>query len=95
MDGKSISNILYCTTFDDMGLIQGRLQPTGEPFQGFVLGRQAMLLGRVDLPVTFRILSNFRTETLTFKVVGFQGAYCAILGWPCYTNSWLSPITPT
>jgi hypothetical protein len=30
--------------------------------------------------------TNFRTETLTFEVVGFQGTYHAILGRPCYTK---------
>jgi hypothetical protein len=29
---------------------------------------------------------NFRKETLTFEVVGFRGAYHAILGRPCYTK---------
>jgi hypothetical protein len=29
---------------------------------------------------------NFRKETLTFKVVGFRGAYHAILGRPCYAK---------
>jgi hypothetical protein len=29
---------------------------------------------------------NFRKETLTFEVVGFRGAYHAILGRPCYAK---------
>ncbi|XP_066354293.1 uncharacterized protein [Miscanthus floridulus] len=45
-----------------------------------------MPLGQIDLPVTFRDLSNYRTETLTFEVVGFHGTYHVILGRPCYTK---------
>ena len=42
--------------------------------------KQAMSLGQIDLPITFGGSSNYRIETLTFKVVGFHGTYHAILG---------------
>ena len=45
-----------------------------------------MLLEQIDLPITFRSPSNYRTEALTFEVVGFHGAYHAILGRPCYAK---------
>ena len=45
-----------------------------------------MPLGQIDLLVTFRDPSNYRTETLTFEVVGFHGTYHAILGRPCYAK---------
>ena len=47
-------------------------------------GKQAIPLGQIDLPITFRGPSNYRTETLTFEVVGFLETYHAILGRPCY-----------
>jgi hypothetical protein len=31
-------------------------------------------------------MRNFRTETLTFEVVGFSGTYHAILGRPAYAK---------
>jgi hypothetical protein len=37
-------------------------------------------------PFWFGTPDNFWKETLTFEVVGFRGAYHAILGWPCYTK---------
>ena len=49
-------------------------------------GKQALPLGQLDLPVTFGGPSNYRTETLTFEVVGFHGTYHAILGRPCYAK---------
>ena len=45
-----------------------------------------MLLGHIDLPITFGGLSNYKTETLTFQVVGFHRTYHAILGRPFYTK---------
>ena len=48
--------------------------------------KQAMPLGQIDLPVTFRDPSNYRIETLTFEVVGFPRTYHTILGRPCYVK---------
>ena len=45
-----------------------------------------MPLGRIDLPITFGDLTNYRMETLTFEVVEFHETYHAILGCPCYTK---------
>ncbi|XP_066385017.1 uncharacterized protein [Miscanthus floridulus] len=50
-----------------------------------------MPLGQIDLPITFRDLSNYRMETLTFEVVGFHGTYHAILGHPCYAKFMVIP----
>ena len=44
------------------------------------------MIGQINLPVTFENPSNYRTETLTFEVVGFPLAYHAILGRPCYAK---------
>jgi hypothetical protein len=45
-----------------------------------------MPMGQIDMPVTFSDPFNYRTETLTFEVVGFCGMYHAILGCPCYAQ---------
>ena len=45
-----------------------------------------MPLRRIDLPITFGDQFNYRTETLTFDVVGFPGTFHAILGRPCYAK---------
>ena len=57
-----------------------------------MLGKHATPLGQIDLPVTFGTPINFRRETLTFEVVGFQGAYHAVLGRPCYVKFMAIPI---
>ena len=50
-----------------------------------------MPLGQIDLPVTFEDRSNYRTETLTFDVVGFPPTFHAILGRPCYAKFMVVP----
>jgi hypothetical protein len=84
MDGGSGLNIMYAETIDAMGIDRFQLRPSGAPFHGIMPGKRAIPLGQIDLPVTFGDPSNFRKETLTFKVVGFCGTYHAVLGRPCY-----------
>ena len=49
-------------------------------------GEAVQPLDQIDLPVCFGTAANFRKEVLTFEVVGFRGAYHAILGRPCYAK---------
>ncbi|XP_066333261.1 uncharacterized protein [Miscanthus floridulus] len=86
MDGGSGLNIMYVETLDTMGIDRACIRPTGAPFHGIMPRKQAMPLGQIDLPITFRGPSNYRTETLTFEVVGFNRIYHAILGRPCYAK---------
>jgi hypothetical protein len=77
---------MYIEMLDAMGIDRSRIRPTGAPFHGIVPGKQAKPLGHIDLPITFGDPSNFRMETLTFKVVRFHGTYHTILGRPCYVK---------
>ena len=86
MDGGSGLNIMYTKMVDTMGIDRVRIRPIRAPFHGIMPGKQSMPLGQIDLPVTFRDPSNYRTETLTFEVVGFHETYHAILGRQCYTK---------
>ena len=86
MDGGSGLNVMYAKTLDERGVDRTNLCPVRAPFHGVVPGRQAVPLGQIDLPVTFGDRSNYRTETLTFDVVGFPGTFHAILGQPCYVK---------
>ncbi|XP_066318448.1 uncharacterized protein [Miscanthus floridulus] len=56
------------------------------PFHDIVPGKQAVPLGKIDLPVTFGDSTNYRMEILTFKVVVFHGTYHAILERPSYVK---------
>ena len=80
MDGGSGLNIIYAEMLDAMGVDRSRIRSTWAPFHGIMLGKQAMPIGQIELPITFGNLSNYRIETLTFEVVGFPPSYHAILG---------------
>jgi hypothetical protein len=84
MDGGSSLNILYAHTLRLLGIGLDQLRPSTMPFHGVAPGKRVQPLGQIDLPVWYGTPDNFRKETLTFEVVGFRGAYHAILGRPCY-----------
>jgi hypothetical protein len=86
MDGGSGINVLYASTLDEIGISRSALRSSTAPFHGVVPGIEALPLGKIDLPVTFGDVWNFRTETLTFEVVGFLGTNHAIFGRPAYAK---------
>jgi hypothetical protein len=91
MDGGSSLNILYAHTLCLLGIGLDQLWPSMTLFHGVEPGKRVQPLGQIDLPVWFGTLDNFRKETLTFEVVGFRGAYHAILGRPCYAKFMVVP----
>jgi hypothetical protein len=86
MDGGSGINVLYASTLDEKGIPRSALRPSTAPFHEVVPGIEALPLGQIDLPITFGDVRNFRTETLTFEVVGFSGTYHAIIGRTAYAK---------
>ena len=66
----------------------GSMEPNHLEGEGLypIIGRILEGDGQIDLPITFRDPSNYRTETLTFKVVRIPGTFHAILGRPCYAK---------
>jgi hypothetical protein len=86
MEGGSSLNIIYAETLGLLGVDLSMIRAGAAPFHGIVPGKRVLPLGQLDLPVCFGTLSNFRKETLTFEVVGFQGTYHAVLGRPGYAK---------
>jgi hypothetical protein len=86
MDGSSSLNILYAHTLRLIRVGLDQLRPSTMSFHGVVPGKRVQPLEQIDLPVWFDTLDNFRKVTLTFEVVGFRGAYHAILGRSCYAK---------
>jgi hypothetical protein len=84
-EGSSL-NILYAHTLRLLGIGLDQLRLSTTPFHGVASGKRVQPLGQIDLPVWFGTPDNFRKETLTFEVVGFRGAYHAILGRSCYAK---------
>jgi hypothetical protein len=86
MDGGSSLNILYTRALQLMGIGLDQLRPSTTPFHGVTPGKRIQPIGLIDLPVWFGTPVNFGKEMLTFEVVGFRGAYHAILGRSCYAK---------
>jgi hypothetical protein len=91
IDGGSSLNILYAHTLRLLGIGLDQLWPSTMPFHGVAPGKRIQPLGQINLLVWFGTPDNFRKETLTFEVVGFRGAYHAILGRPCYAKFMVVP----
>jgi hypothetical protein len=91
MDGGSSLNILYAHTLRLLGIGLDQLRPSTTPFHGVTPGKRVQPLGQIDLPVWFGTPDSYRKETLTFEVVGFRGAYHAILGRSCYAKFMVVP----
>jgi hypothetical protein len=73
MDGGSGINVLYAPKLDEMGIPWSQLRQWTATFHRVVPGMEALPIWQTDLPITFRDLRNFRTETLTFEVVEVLG----------------------
>jgi hypothetical protein len=84
MDGGNDLNLMYLDTFEGLGLTHDKLQINPHPFYGVVLGKWFVPLEQVTLPVTFRDVSNYHIETLTFEVVDIFMPYHILMGWSCY-----------
>jgi hypothetical protein len=84
MDGGSGLNLMYLNTYEGLGWDLLKTRP--HPFDKVVLGKQFVPLGQITFSVTFGDIRNYRTKTLTFKVVDFSRMYHIILGWPCYVK---------
>jgi hypothetical protein len=95
MDGGRSLNIIYAQTLDLLGITRTRLQPKVGGFHGVVAGKRAEPIGWVDLPICFGTPTNFRKETLTFKVVGSMEHITPSLGAHVMPGSWRSQTTPT
>jgi hypothetical protein len=91
MDGGSSLNIIYTETLGLLEIDLSTIRVGVAPFHRIIPGKRVLSLGQLDLPVCFRTPSNFRKETLTFEVVGFQGTYHAVLGRSCYAKFMVVP----
>jgi hypothetical protein len=91
MDGGNNLNIIYAETLGLLGVDRSTIRAGASPFHGIAPDKRVLPLGLLDLPVCFGTPSNFRKETLTFKVVGFRGTYHMVLGRPCYTKFMVVP----
>jgi hypothetical protein len=79
VDNGSQAEVLFLSTFEQMGLDRKQLKEAYKPLYGF--GRRRIEpIGSVSLPVSFDSLHNARTEYITFDVVEMNYPYNDIFG---------------
>jgi hypothetical protein len=83
MDEVSDLNLMYLDTFEGLGLDQALLKTSPHPFYKVVSDKQSIPLGQISLPITFRDMSNYCTETVTPRVTNHQET----------SITWLSTLT--
>jgi hypothetical protein len=69
VDNGSQAEILFLSSFEQMGFNKKHLKEASKPLYGFG-GKIIEPIGSISLPVSIGGLSNARTEYITFDVVG-------------------------
>jgi hypothetical protein len=77
VDNASQAEILFLSTFEQMGLNQKQLKEASKPLYGFG-GKKIEPVGSISLPWSFATLSNAHTEYVTFDMVDMSYPYNAI-----------------
>jgi hypothetical protein len=62
-----------------MGISHSLLKPPDNPLYGFG-GKGTFLVGKIELPLSFGVAPNARSEQVTFDIVDMVYPYNAIMG---------------
>jgi hypothetical protein len=79
VDIGSQAEILFRSTFEQMGFSQKQLKEASKPLYGFD-GTKIEPVGCISLPVSFGTPSNARTEYITFNMLDISYPYNIIFG---------------
>jgi hypothetical protein len=79
VDNDSQSNIIFLHAFDRMGISHSLLKPADNPLYGFS-GKGTFPVGKIELPLSFDVAPNARSEQVTFDIVDMVYPYNTIMG---------------
>jgi hypothetical protein len=79
VDNGSQADIIFLHTFDRMGISHNLLKPSDNPLYGFV-GKGTFPVGKIELPLSFGVAPNARSEQVTFDIIDMVYPFNAIMG---------------
>jgi hypothetical protein len=79
VDNGNQTDIIFLHAFDRIGISHNLLKPSDNPLYGFG-GKGTFLVGKIELPLSFDVAPNARSEQITFDIVDMVYPYNAIMG---------------
>jgi hypothetical protein len=76
---SSQADIIFLHAFDRMGISHSLLKPVDNPLYGFG-SKGTFAVGKIELPLSFGVAPNARSEQVTFDIVDMVYPYNAIMG---------------